>query len=64
MNYYDYRGYFQDIEDLNRDILNEIQLQRNDINQNHTELTEQLHTESIFISAILVITLAMRIIFK
>ena len=64
MNYYDYRGYFEDIEDLNRDILNEIQLQRNDINQNHTELTEQLHTEYIFISAILVITLAMRIIFK
>lgn len=64
MNYYDYRGYFEDIEDLNRDILNEIQLQRNDINQNHTELTEQLQSGFIFLSAILVITLAMRIIFK
>lgn len=57
MNYYDYRPYFNDLEEVAADILTAI-------NNNHAALTQQIAAGITLIAALIVVAAAIKVIFK
>ena len=57
MNYYDYRPYFNDLEQVASDILTAI-------NNNHAALTQQIAAGITLIAALIVVAAAIKVIFK
>lgn len=57
MNYYDYRPYFNDLEQVTNNILNAI-------NNNHAALTQQISAGITLIAALIVVSAAIKVIFK
>lgn len=71
MNYYDYRPYFNDIEDLLSDVyqrqgeeLTELQSLHEDINTKLDTINESLLSATTIISALIVLSAAIKVIFR
>lgn len=57
MNYYDYRPYFNDLQETASDILTAI-------NNNHAALSQQIAAGITLIAALIVVAAAIKVIFK
>lgn len=71
MNYYDYRPYFNDIEDLLSDVyqrqgeeLTELQSLHEDINTKLDTINESLLSATTIISALIVLSASIKVIFR
>lgn len=64
MNYYDYRQYFQDIENILGDVRTELQQQHTDINTRLDKVNDTLQTGFTLVSALIVIAAGIKVLFK
>lgn len=64
MNYYDYRQYFQDIENILGDVRTELRQQHTDINTRLDKVNDTLQNGFTIISALIVIAAGIKVLFK
>lgn len=64
MNYYDYRQYFQDIENILGDVRTELRQQHTDINTRLDKVNDTLQNGFTIVSALIVIAAGIKVLFK